>query len=151
MRAIKDLRLKTYDYSQNGYYFVTIGSHLKQPILWHHKEPIEDSIVSLSKTKGIKVDYHVVMDNHLHLLLILEDCALSLGEIIRRFKSVVSRRAGSRLWQPNYYEHVIRNDKALRKIREYIQTNPMIEKIKFEQFYDRRQTGVNPDDYKEGR
>ena len=130
MRAIKDLRLKTYDYSQNGYYFVTIGSHQKQPILRHHKELIEDSIVSLSKTKGIEIDYHVVMDNHLHLLLILEDCALSLGEIIRRFKSVVSRRAGSRLWQPNYYEHVIRNDKALRKIREYIQTNPMIEKIK---------------------
>jgi len=138
MRAIKNIRLKTYDYSQNGYYFVTIGSHLKKPTLSHHKKLIEDSLLSLSKTKGIKVDYSVVMDNHLHLILILEDCGLRLGEIIRRFKSTVSRKAGVRIWQPNYYEHVIRNDGALRRIREYIKANPMLEKIKFEEFYDRR-------------
>jgi putative transposase len=151
MRAIKDIRLKNYDYSQSGYCFVTIASHLKQPLLGHHKELIEDAIVSLAKTKGLRVDYHVVMNSHLHLILILEDCELSLGEIIRRFKAAVSKRAGSRLWQPNYYEHVIRNDKALLRIREYIEKNPMIEKIKFAEFYDRRKAGVNPNDYKEGR
>jgi hypothetical protein len=29
------------------------------------------------------------------------------------------------LWQRNYYEHVIRNEDDLRRIREYIQTNPV--------------------------
>jgi hypothetical protein len=30
-----------------------------------------------------------------------------------------------RLWQRNYYEHIIRNEKSLNRIREYILTNPM--------------------------
>jgi len=33
-----------------------------------------------------------------------------------------------RLWQPNYYEHIIRNESALNKIREYIMNNPDKEK-----------------------
>jgi hypothetical protein len=37
-------------------------------------------------------------------------------------------------WQRNYYEHVIRNEKALMKIREYVQNNPTVEKIRFDQF-----------------
>jgi len=32
------------------------------------------------------------------------------------------------IWQPNYYEHIIRNEKALLKIREYIENNPLVEK-----------------------
>lgn len=32
--------------------------------------------------------------------------------------------AANELWQPNYYEHVIRNDRARDSIREYIQLNP---------------------------
>jgi hypothetical protein len=40
-----------------------------------------------------------------------------------------------KFWQRNYYEHVIRNEYALLKIREYIQNNPLAENIKFEEFY----------------
>jgi len=42
------------------------------------------------------------------------------------------------LWQPNYFEHIIRNENALAKIREYIQNNPDVLKIKFEEFYKQR-------------
>jgi ATP-dependent Clp protease ATP-binding subunit ClpA len=35
---------------------------------------------------------------------------------------------GKRFWQPNYYEHVIRNEAALQKIQEYIE-NPLAEKM----------------------
>jgi REP element-mobilizing transposase RayT len=55
----------------------------------------------------------------------------SLGGIIGSFKSAVSRNinrvrpgAANDLWQPNYYEHVIRIEDALAEIRYYIQTNP---------------------------
>ena len=40
-----------------------------------------------------------------------------------------------RLWQPNYYEHVIRNEAALDKIRAYIEINPDKEQLMFDQFY----------------
>ena len=55
----------------------------------------------------------------------------SLSTIIRSFKSAATRRAnqmmktaGAPLWQRNYYEHVIRNEDELSRIRSYIDTNP---------------------------
>jgi hypothetical protein len=63
--------------------------------------------------------------------------APTLGEIVGTFKSIATwRYIGSvrnndwkpfhkKLWQRNYYEHVIRNKKSLDKIRKYIFFNPL--------------------------
>ena len=75
------------------------------------------------------------MPTHIHLILILEQCEFKLGEVVRRLKAVTSKQSGIKLWQPNYYEHVIRNERALGKIREYIINNPLAERIEFTQFY----------------
>ena len=60
-----------------------------------------------------------------------------LSDTIHRFKSLTTRRFGElgnsggsesnypRLWQRNYYEHVIRNYDSLQRIREYIVNNPL--------------------------
>jgi REP element-mobilizing transposase RayT len=49
---------------------------------------------------------------------------------------VVKKESGEKeFWQRNYYEHIIRNEEALSKIREYIQNNPMADRIRFEEFY----------------
>jgi REP element-mobilizing transposase RayT len=54
-----------------------------------------------------------------------------LPEIIRGFKTFSSRRINEInhhekfQWQKSYYDHVIRNDESLQKIREYIQNNPV--------------------------
>ena len=53
-----------------------------------------------------------------------------LGEVIRAFKAVASRKirlSGLKefKWQNNYYEHVIRDEDSLNKIRQYIMTNPL--------------------------
>ena len=57
----------------------------------------------------------------------------SLGAIIQNFKSISTRLAnslyfnpGSKLWQRNYYEHIIRNEGELNDIRQYIQANPIL-------------------------
>jgi REP element-mobilizing transposase RayT len=54
-----------------------------------------------------------------------------LGAIVGNFKSVAARRInhvrktpGAPLWQRNYYEHIIRNERALNAIRRYIEHNP---------------------------
>ncbi|MEH2079373.1 MAG: hypothetical protein V7K89_04965 [Nostoc sp.] len=56
----------------------------------------------------------------------------SLGSFIAGFKMVVTKRINllrgtprAPIWQRNYYEHIIRNQAALYKIREYVQTNPI--------------------------
>ena len=88
------------------------------------------------KIKGLDIDYCVIMPTHLHIIFILEECELKLGEVVRRLKSLTSKRTGIKLWQPNYYEHVIRNERALNKRREYIANNPLTAEIEVEQFYE---------------
>jgi REP-associated tyrosine transposase len=56
----------------------------------------------------------------------------TLPEVVRAFKTFSARRvneirntAGSPLWQRNYFEHVVRTDDELHRIREYIANNPL--------------------------
>lgn len=87
------------------------------------------------KMPGLALDFYVVMPNHSHIIFVLNQCKFKLGEIVRRFKAKVSRSFNQNVWQPNYYEHVIRNETALNKIREYILKNPDKEITEFKQFY----------------
>jgi putative transposase len=56
----------------------------------------------------------------------------SIGSIIGQFKSAATKQImrsiptpPSRIWQRNYYEHIIRNPDELSRIREYIRNNPI--------------------------
>lgn len=132
----KNLRLKQYNYRKNGYYFVTVVANMREDLLLGHENIVEQELADLvAKTSGLSVDYKVVMPNHVYLIFVLENCQLEVGEIVRRLKAKISYRLGSRVWQSNYYEHVIRTDGALDQIREYIINNPVAEIIKFDQFY----------------
>jgi putative transposase len=135
MKAIKNIRLRHYDYSRDGYYFVTICTNQHRSLSFKLQEVITNDILNLRKIEGVEMDYFVVMPTHVHLIIVLNDCRLHLGEIVRRFKASSSREAGFKLWQPNYYEHVIRNERALLRIREYVQNNPLKESIDFESLY----------------
>lgn len=136
MKEIKNVRLKHYDYAANGYYFVTVVTKDRQrPFVGGHKTIVEQNIRNMGEIDDAIVDYFSVMADHIHVILGLNDCKYRLGELVRRFKGRVSQALGNRVWQSNYYEHVIRNEKALAKIREYIQNNPEAENIKWEQFY----------------
>jgi len=131
MRAVKNIRLKDYDYSSNRFYFITICTNYRKPYLTGKNEEIVTQFIEQLpyKISGIKLDYYQIMPSHIHLILVLEDCQLRLSEIVRRLKAVTTRQVRFRLWQPNYYEHVIRGDKELAKVREYIQNNPLMERL----------------------
>ena len=138
MKKGKNIRLKEYDYTSNGYYFVTICTYYKRPYLTGRiRDLVAQFIERISKKiHGVNVDYCVIMPTHLHVIFVLHGCELKLGEIVRRLKAGTSKQSGIRLWQPNYYEHVIRNEMALSRIREYIVNNPLLEMIEFKQFYE---------------
>lgn len=136
MKNRKNIRLKNYDYRTDGYYFITAVCRQRDNLFENRKRIVEEELLDLErKTQGLKLDYFVVMPNHVHTILILENCPLHLGEIVRRFKAKVSHKIGKNVWQANYYEHIIRSETALQKIREYIVNNPAAELLKFEQFY----------------
>jgi hypothetical protein len=72
------------------------------------------------------------MPNHVHgLIQLAVPDALPLSEIVRGFKTFSARRinimrnsSGSPVWQRGYWEHIVRNESSLAKIREYIRNNP---------------------------
>ncbi|MFA7325883.1 MAG: transposase [Candidatus Kapaibacterium sp.] len=158
-------RLKNWDYSNAGYYSVTIctkdkinffGSitngvmHLSKigVILeteWY-KTP------ELRKDLNLELDEFVIMPNHFHCIIILNEigsnnvdternisrdvCNTSLqsasnnlSAIVRGLKAAVTSQARKLnpnfAWQTNYYDHVIRNEKSLYEIRKYIMENPL--------------------------
>jgi putative transposase len=166
----RSIRLKGYDYSQPGAYFVTIVSHERQNLFGEitNDEMQLNGIGVIIQQEWqrlpqrfthVQTDTMVVMPNHLHGILVLEcrgtgaefmemdpvenpraPTAEGFGKptpgtiptIIRSYKSSVTQRvawmAGRTdrpLWQRNYYEHVIRNEADLNRIRQYILENPL--------------------------
>jgi putative transposase len=100
----------------------------------------------------VRLDAYVIMPDHLHGILIwdpnpndfgvasrgcndassLTRPPRSLGSFVAGFKAICTKRinelrGGSEppVWQRNYYEHVIRNQNSLRRIRRYILQNPV--------------------------
>ncbi len=134
------LRLRHYDYRENGYYFVTLCTKNRTPqfatatakaLVQQHLEQVPAFF------SGVSIDQSVVMPDHLHVILVFQSSEKPLGRVIQVFKSWVTRAwgLGHSIWQRNYYDHVIRNEAALKKIREYIVNNPDVAEIDYEQFY----------------
>ncbi len=139
----KNIRLKDYDYTTNGAYFVTICTDFKRNYIYRkEKLIIRYELLSLQdRFTGAKVDFYTIMPTHVHFILFLDNCATPLSRIIQVFKSITTlrfKKSGfSRrvFWQRNYYEHVIRNEAALAKIREYVMNNPIVGQINVEEIY----------------
>ena len=105
--------------------------------------------------QGVNTDAFVVMPNHIHGIIVLSSVGatpcgcpppgqaqgpaptMSLPDVVHRFKSVTttryrksflqdhSQQFSGCLWQRNYYEHVVRNEDELNRIREYVLYNPL--------------------------
>lgn len=140
----RSIRLKDYDYTTPGAYFITICTYRREHILWENREGhillsqfgliarncwLEMSV----RYPNLRLDEFCIMPDHIHGIIQLtgDDPKNRLSEIMRRFKSDSARRinvarhtTGIPVWQRNYYEHIIRNEKEWAQVREYISLNP---------------------------
>ena len=148
----RSLRLKGYDYSREGWYYVTICTHERKCILGHHVDgsiqlrPYGRIVYDCWKGLAVRYDYvcldrFVVMPNHLHGIIMIREGGSrtapttpvkhkTLGRLVGAFKTMSTKQVnierdapGMKLWQRNYFEHIIRNDYDLGRIREYIENN----------------------------
>ncbi|BAY29518.1 hypothetical protein NIES2107_13610 [Nostoc carneum NIES-2107] len=167
----RSIRLKGYDYSQSGLYFITICVQNRECLLGK----IAQGLMNLNSAgemvnqtwqqlpqrfPHIGIDEFVVMPDHMHGIIAIsmvdttssnhiqeQDLeqiqpletteSVNLGNIIGAFKSITThqyiqgikqdnwQRFTGKLWQRNYYEHIIRDEASLKNIREYIRNNPM--------------------------
>ena len=171
----RSIRLKGYDYSRAGGYFVTICVQNRE-CLFGNIVPCACPQMVLNGAgimiqtvwqeipnhyPGVNVDAFVVMPKHIHGIIILVGAGsracpdsgpracpndgqpqgvaptLSLPDVVHRFKTMTTKRYAvgvkqhgwqpfpGRLWQRNYYEHIIRDDESLNRIRQYIAENPL--------------------------
>lgn len=149
------IRLKDYDYAQAGAYFVTICVKDRACVLGmieNEKMQLSDygKLVSTSwewlaqQYAYVELDAWAIMPNHLHGIVFIHDnlrggsrtaptvSRKTLGRLIGAFKTVSTKQinavrniSGLPFWQRNYYEHVIRNEDDLFRVRTYIVNNPL--------------------------
>ena len=139
----KNLRLQGYDY-RDGWFFVTNKADFaRNYFIDDVRDLIKNELINLAGgIEGVGIDYFHIMPNHIHAILIFDDSPIPLPEFWRRYKAITTYKArkggftGKSLWQKNYFEHIIRNERALHKIREYIQNNPLKENLPLEEIYE---------------
>jgi len=150
----RHVRLREYDYSENGAYFVTtnvkenrcllsriaVGRGLApaEPRLTPLGEIARQQILDLPRRfPHVSVDHYVVMPNHVHIILSFRGDAAgasprpTLMQVVGAFKSLTARLCnqamntpGEKLWQDSFYESILRGDKAYLDAWNYIDTNP---------------------------
>jgi len=155
------MRLKGYDYSQAGIYFVTACAHRRICLFGEVKgsEMVSNEFGQVVHTLWLRLaeryaqatlDALVLMPNHIHAIVEIADVAGNVGAIhelplqdqLQRRRMLIPRvvgwlkmtsakrinlmrgTPGVPVWQRNYWEHVVRNEESMRRIREYIMSNP---------------------------
>ena len=123
----QSIRLKGFDYSQDGQYFITICTHSHQPLFGEvvKEEMVINQIGNIvnhqwlkipDRFKGVQLDAFVVMPNHFHgIISFLESLpGQTIGKIVGAYKSLAANEyiklckqnnlPVKKLWQRNYYE-----------------------------------------------
>lgn len=163
------IRLTNYDYSRNGYYFVTICAKYRSNVFGEiiDGEMKYNEIGKMANKFWQEIPEHfsfvildewVIMPDHVHGIIVINKQIVNadvvgaqniarlqnvqplnhrnifgpqsnnLASIIRGYKIAVTKHANVNnipfKWQPLYYEHIIRDDRALNNIRRYIRNNP---------------------------
>ena len=143
----KMLRLKDYDYSQNGGYFITFCTENKAPLLGNivvgkaalrlpQVELTEYGRITEKYIQNISVAYphisvenYVIMPNHVHLLLLVGDggqgaARPTVSAVVRSIKALVRKETGKSLFQNSFYDHILRDGQDFLIHWDYIETNP---------------------------
>ncbi len=162
----RSIRLKDYDYTQPGAYFVTVCTYRWQHLFGEIVDgtmvlnPLgqavrEEWLRTASIRSYVELDEYLIMPNHIHGIIMIHDYPGfvgatrrvapttnrlrqprgpkpdSLGAIIGQFKSRASKclnnirgTPGQPVWQRNYYEHIIRDERSLHRIQQYVDNNP---------------------------
>ena len=178
----RSIRLKGYDYSQSGFYFITICVQNREHLFGHIENGkmvlndagrmVENEWLNIpQRFKNVVLHEYIVMPNHFHCIVEMVETKPvgatlvvdpnknghpqgdaptgsapqgdaptenipTVGDIVGAFKSITTvnyissvkdndwKPFHNKLWQRNYYEHIIRNEQAYQNISQYIIFNP---------------------------
>ena len=126
-------RLKDYNYSTDGYYFLTICTENRKCILSNiFVDENQTATVKLTPYGVIAdrfiqsipgIDKFVIMPNHIHMI-IHKTNGKSIASDVRSFKGLTTKKIGKSIWQDYYYDHIIRDEEDYLTKWNYIDGNP---------------------------
>ena len=140
---IESSRLKGYDYSGPGAYYITIVTRNRECLFG---DVVNDKMILNESGKiadkywkeipehfpNAILDEYIVMPNHLHGIINLDTSTEKrqpIGVIINQYKracTIEIRKFNINFgWHPRFHDHIIRNEKSLNNIRQYIINNPL--------------------------
>ena len=152
LKQRKPTRLKGYDYSATGAYFITICTKGKKQIL---PRIVGDGVLDVPKNiltsygkiadnyinqmdvfyNNVSVDKYIIMPNHIHLLLIVAEnngtprtpspTNSVVSKFVGTFKRFCNKDYGENIWQRSFNDHIIRGENDYLKIWEYINSNTL--------------------------
>lgn len=150
----RQIRLPYYNYASTGLYFITICAHHRKYLFGdiHDGKMIATPIGQIARqcwgyiptsSPYAGIDSFVVMPNHVHGIIAInnpeesgdipgkkfEPRKRSLSIVVRNFKAAVSIKSrvlypAIRIWQPRYFDRIIRSENELNAVRRYIENNP---------------------------
>ena len=125
------LRLSGFDYAARRLYFVTIVALNRQRVFLDSRlaEATIRCLSDLKQSWRFLVYSYCLMPDHFHGIVGLGESGKTLGQICGAFKSLSTRRYWQwyegRLWQRQFFDHIVRNDEDLCETLEYIELNPV--------------------------
>ena len=131
----KPTRIPGFDYGRQNYYFVTLCTHKKACLFWKNNQLndygkiVESCILQIPQHySGVTVEKYVVMPNHIHAVIAVED-GTKLTQIIGQLKIAVTKQIhktteGITVWQRSFHDHIVRNQQDYERIWLYIHGNP---------------------------
>ncbi len=149
----KPTRLKGFDYSKSGAYFITICTENRQKLLSLVGGDVLDApkkaeLLPYGKIADkyinqlndfyyhITVDRYVIMPNHIHIILFVLESGASrtspptrqhsaVSQFVSTFKRFCNKEYGRNIWQRHFNDHIIRNREDYEEHVKYIYENPM--------------------------
>ncbi len=145
----KPTRLKDYDYSQDGYYFITVctqnrknilsivGEGFPLPKLTQYGGITERLLLDITERYNeIGIEKYVIMPNHIHILVALKNGGRgnpspTIDRAMGWFKYMATKEinklsgtSGRKIFQRSFHDHIIRGEEDYREIWQYIDSNP---------------------------
>lgn len=124
-------RLETFDYLGKYRYFLTFCTHDRRNVFIAPDtfNLVNHQILRTCSTHAFSVPAYVYMPDHVHLLVE----GLSDGSDLRAFVKLAKQKSGYEyskryqrpLWQPSYYDRVLRDDEDSLAVMRYILSNPL--------------------------
>ncbi|MBN1814190.1 MAG: transposase [Anaerolineae bacterium] len=112
--------------------FITICAYMNQSpfVRADLNQVVLDALHEEQERQNCAVFSYCLMPNHLHFLVSPRENGISVLTFTDRFKGKSTNRSWTvgwrgKLWQPRYYDHIVRAEEDLRAIAEYIMNNPV--------------------------